>query len=203
MITRSPRQLQELLGLVPKIIKQKYEITHLQERLKLFKLDVKLSETLGEKCWCYYELCKMSTELKQLDQAKVFARKCYRIAEEVNENEWCINAYLFLTKIYLLQENKDDAQKFLSIVINITHQIKDQASSDNLKNCLNIIKKMDADDSFELRKEKHRQKKIISMISNRQLKDEYSHLFQKMSVIKANRRFNIVPKAELVEERNR
>lgn len=197
VVIKTNIQLEEFLELLPNVFEYKHATVEVENRIKLFKNYMKTSRSKNEFCWCYYELCKMNIELRRLESAKIFAKRCLRFAEEIKESEWCINAYLLATKIYLLQHQLEDAQRNLLDAIEIAQQSQDYTATNNMKYCFNVIDRMTVDDPLGLREVKHRQAQILSIIEDPKDRESCSHLFHHIRTLTKHRRFDVIPRANL------
>lgn len=84
----------------------------------------------------YHELSRFHCELKQFELARVYARKCIQMAEKINNNKWVINARMLITRVNMLQHNKNDAKTEIFNAIDVA---KNKLLDTDLEEYLNKV----------------------------------------------------------------
>lgn len=75
--------------------------------------------TPEEMAWLYHELSRYHLELKQFELSRVYARKCITEGRRCNNLRWVINAMMLITKVNMVQHNKNDAKTEISEAIEV------------------------------------------------------------------------------------
>lgn len=79
-----------------------------------------------ETAWLYHELSRFSIELRKFEMARVYARKCIQEARKCNNPRWIINAMLLITKVNMLQHNRNDAKNEVRSAIAFAETMNDE-----------------------------------------------------------------------------
>ncbi|XP_076270398.1 outer dynein arm-docking complex subunit 4-like [Rhynchophorus ferrugineus] len=146
-----------------------------------------------EVCWFYHELSRYHLEVKKLDLARVYARKCIQEGRAYKNLQWVLNGTMLLAKCNLQQHNKNDAKNDLLSAIKCAETLKDDDKVNFLKQCLDVVEYVEFDDIFGAKELEKREQRIIQMMASTKMKDEVAHLFRKMSAMPSTRRMTVIP----------
>ncbi|XP_060517668.1 outer dynein arm-docking complex subunit 4 [Cylas formicarius] len=146
-----------------------------------------------EICWYYHELSRYHIELKKLDLARVYSRKCIQEAKTIPNLRWELNGTMLMVKCNLQQHNKNDAQNTLAEAMKCAEQLHDNDLVDYINKCMDVAEGVEFDDIFGPQELEKREKKIISMMQTAKMKDEASYLFKQMSAMPSSRRMTVIP----------
>lgn len=83
---------------------------NIRKQINIYEDRLRKADSTEELAWLYHELSRFHCEMKQFELARVYARKCIQMAEEVSNNKWIINARMLITRVNMLQHNKNDAK---------------------------------------------------------------------------------------------
>ncbi|XP_030757499.1 uncharacterized protein LOC115883299 isoform X2 [Sitophilus oryzae] len=162
------------------------EIVELERRLENAVLPQEI-------CWFYHELSRYHIEVKKLDLARVYARKCIQQAKINKIIYWIFNGTMLLAKCNLQQHNKNDAKNDLLSAIKCSETLKDSTKVDFINKCLEVVENVEFDDIFGTKELEKRENRIIQMMSSTKMKDEVAHLFHQMSAMPPSRRMTVIP----------
>lgn len=192
-ISRVPSTDSVIDDIKPVYTDNKKEMQRLEKRL------TEDARSVDEICWCYYEMCKNSIEMKQYEMAKIYAKQCIHLAKEISNLEWHFITTMLLVRIHIDQRNKIDAANELCNA----KQLADKLSNENLVlyvgKCFNVIDQIVFDDTQSPQILVKREKLILGLLNDERLKDEFSHLFRVMNAIPAQRRMSVMPGIKATE----
>ncbi|KAG5878719.1 hypothetical protein JTB14_032832 [Gonioctena quinquepunctata] len=164
-----------------------------RRQIKTFERRLKNSEDPLELCWCLHELARFNIEIKKWELARVYSRKCVQDATAISDWEWAVNATMLLAKIYIQQHNRNDARSEIISALGMADQLKDENLKLYLERVLGVIEKVEFDDIYGPQVLEKREKKILSMINNDKMKNEFAYLFRMMAAMPASRRMTVMP----------
>lgn len=116
-------------------------IMNVRKQISTYEDRLRKADSTQELAWLYHELSRFHCELKQFELARVYARKCIQMAEEIGNNKWIINARMLITRVNMLQHNKNDAKTEVYNAIDVAkNKMQDLDLEEYLnKVCFNII----------------------------------------------------------------
>ncbi|CAH1155097.1 unnamed protein product [Phaedon cochleariae] len=185
-ISREPSSDSIIQELKNVFVDYKKQIATFEERLQHV-------ESNDELCWCFHELARYHSEMKKWELARVYSRKCIQEGSHKDNWEWVVNATMLLVKIDIQQHNKNDAKNEINCALDVAAQLNDRILKEYLEKCLTVIDKIEFDDIYGPKVLEQREKRILAMMSNGKMKDEFAHLFRMMAAMPASRRMSVMP----------
>ncbi|KAG5873554.1 hypothetical protein JTB14_001453 [Gonioctena quinquepunctata] len=146
-----------------------------------------------EICLCYHELARFHMALKQFDHARAYARKCTNEAREYGHSEWLVNSLMLLVRIHIREHNRQDAIGDVKEAMEVASHINDERLNHYLQRCLTVLKQFVFDEMTVEKKIQAREKRLVNLMMNDKLKDEFVHIFNKMAALPSSRRMYVLP----------
>ncbi|XP_053607894.1 outer dynein arm-docking complex subunit 4-like [Plodia interpunctella] len=162
-----------------------------KRRLQVLERGLNMSVRPSERCYILHELARLHIDTKQPQRARFYALKCQSEARTTNLRVWFLNATFLLARCHLLQNNRPEARATLIEGASLSRMYGYQDVADFYDTCVDVSLEGDvASTEAELEK---REKEMVGLMQDDDLKSAAKHLFRKMSVLPANRRFSIMP----------
>lgn len=186
-VSRVPSNDSVIDDIKPVFSDYKKNLSILEKRLQ------EQAQSSEEICWCYGEMCKNSIEMKKFDLARAYAKYCIREAKKSNNLEWIFITTMLLVKINVQQRNRNDALNELDNASKVAKELGNQGLEKYVQKCLQVVRELNLNIEFGSEIILNRQKNILAIIENTNLKKEFSHLFKMMSGVTASRRLTVIP----------
>lgn len=117
----------------------KHVFIHYRKWNSLYEERLRKATSLEETTWLYHELSRFNIELKQYELSRVYARKCIQDARKSNNQRWIINAMMLITKVDMLQHNRNDAKLEMESALQVAKDMDDEDLVKYLEKVLNIL----------------------------------------------------------------
>ncbi|XP_059047143.1 uncharacterized protein LOC131842583 [Achroia grisella] len=162
-----------------------------KHRMRVLERGLTLSSRAPERCYILHELARLHVDTKQAHRARFYATKCQAECRAANQRVWLLNATFLLARCHLLQNNRPEGRAALieGAALSRTFGYDDVAAF--FDTCVNVSLEGEVLSS-EAALEK-REKAVVNLMQDDDLRSAAEHLFRKMSVIPAARRFSIMP----------
>ncbi|KAJ0177245.1 hypothetical protein K1T71_007254 [Dendrolimus kikuchii] len=166
-----------------------------KQRLRNLERAFTTSTRAAERCYLLHELARLLIDTKKALRARFYAFKCQSDARASNHRVWLLNALFLLARCHLLQNNRPEARAVLleAAVLARSYGIEDVTAF--FDTCVDVSLEGEVLSS-EAPLEK-REKAMVSLMQDDDLRSEAKHLFKRMSVIPASRRFSVMPGARV------
>lgn len=125
--------------------------------------------------------------------ARFFGNKCIVEGKATQNLQWVINVYVLLAKLCFMQKNKIDAKLQIKSAQDLAEEMKDKTLQLYLEKCQEVIDNIAFDEELGEKMLKKREKKIMEMMIDYHLKEEFDNLFRAMSSVPQRRRMSIMP----------
>lgn len=186
-VSREPSNDSVLEEVKPVFTDYKKELRNLEKRLK------EQAQSSDEICWCYYEMCHNSIMMKKYEIARIYAKQCIQHAKLTENSEWIFITTMLLVRMNVEQRNINDASNEISNAKEIAKELDNQSLVNYTEKCLEVVNSIDLDTAQTSEVLMNRQNKILALVENAKLKDEFSYLFRMMSSMPASRRMPVIP----------
>ncbi|XP_063824995.1 uncharacterized protein LOC135074586 [Ostrinia nubilalis] len=168
-----------------------------KSRLRILERNLAMSTRAPERCYILHELARLLMETKQAHRARFFALKCQSEARTAGQHIWLLNSTFLLARCHLLQNNRPEARAALLEAVGLSRSYGFGDVAGFLDTCVNISLEGEVGTTEAILEK--REKAMVSLMQDDDLRSAAEHLFRRMSVIPAARRFSIMP-ATRVEE---
>ncbi|KAL4704962.1 hypothetical protein ACJJTC_013419 [Scirpophaga incertulas] len=167
----------------------------IKQRLRILERTLTTSTRPPERCYLLHELARLHLESKQAQRARYFAMKCQTEARASEHRVWLLNATFLIASCHLLQNNRPEARAALIEAANTAQSYNYSAVAAFLNTCVNISLEGEVfGDEASLEK---REKAMVSLMQDEDLRSAAEHLFKRMSLVPASRRFSVMPSARV------
>nr|XP_021192426.2 uncharacterized protein LOC110377748 [Helicoverpa armigera] len=154
-----------------------------------------MSTRATERCYLLHELARLNVDLKNPLRARMYASKCQAEARNCNHRPWLLNAQFLLARCHLLQNNRPEARAVLLEAAGLARSFGFSEVAAFYDTCVNVSLEGEVlAAAAPLRK---REKDLVSLMQDDDLRSAATHLFKRMSLIPASRRFSIMPGARM------
>ncbi|CAK1596191.1 unnamed protein product [Parnassius mnemosyne] len=160
-------------------------------RLRALERSLSLHARPSERCYVLHELSRIYVDTKQAQKARFFALKCQSEARTADQRIWLINTTFLLARCHLLQNNRPEARAALIEGAALARSFGFQDVATFFETCVNVSTEGEVG-STEALLEK-REQEMIRLMQDDDLRSAAKHLFKRMSVIPASRRFSVLP----------
>ncbi|XP_013198598.1 outer dynein arm-docking complex subunit 4 [Amyelois transitella] len=168
-----------------------------KRRLQVLERGLNMSVRPSERCYILHELARLHIDTKQSQRARFYALKCQSECRAANQRVWLLNATFLLARCHLMQNNRPEARAALIEGASLARSYGYQDVADFYDTCVDVSLEGEvASTEAELEK---REKEMVGLMQDDDLKSAAQHLFRKMSVLPANRRFSIMPGTRVEE----
>ncbi|XP_045515191.1 uncharacterized protein LOC123708490 isoform X2 [Pieris brassicae] len=162
-----------------------------KRRLRGLERALSVSNRASERCYVLHELCRLHADTKQAHRAKFFALKCQAEARSSKQRVWLLNITFLLARCHLLQNNRPETRAALIEGAGIARACGYRDVAAFFETCVNVSMEGEvASGDGALEK---RERAMVSLMPDNDMRLAAQHLFRKMSVIPASRRFSIMP----------
>ncbi|XP_038212082.1 uncharacterized protein LOC119832489 [Zerene cesonia] len=162
-----------------------------KRRLRTLERALSQSTRAWERCYVLHELSRLHADTKQAHRAKFFALKCQTEARSSNQRIWLLNSTFLLARCHLLQNNRPETRATLIEGAGLARAYGYHDVAAFFDTCVNISLEGEIASSDAILEK--REKAMVSLMQDDDLRLAAEHLFRKMSVIPASRRFSIMP----------
>ncbi|CAG4982988.1 unnamed protein product [Colias eurytheme] len=162
-----------------------------KRRLRTLERALSQSTRAWERCYILHELSRLHADTKQAHRAKFFALKCQTEARSSNQRIWLLNTTFLLARCHLLQNNRPETRATLIEGAGLARAYGYHDVAAFFDTCVNISLEGEIASSDAILEK--REKAMVSLMQDDDLRLAAEHLFRKMSVIPASRRFSIMP----------
>ncbi|KAF9824669.1 hypothetical protein SFRURICE_004126 [Spodoptera frugiperda] len=169
-------------------------------RIRTLERALSMSTRESERCYLLHELARLNVDTKQPLKARVYATKCQTEAKASNQRSWLLNAQFLLARCHLLQNNRPEARAVLLEAAGLARSYGYGEVADFYDTCVNVSLEGEviaSDAPLE-----KREKDLVSLMQDDDLRSAARHLFKRMSNIPVSRRFSIMPGARVEESAN-
>ncbi|KAJ8730081.1 hypothetical protein PYW07_017119 [Mythimna separata] len=166
-------------------------------RIRTLERSLTMSTRSSERCYLLHELARLNVDTKQPLKARVYASKCQTEARSSNQRPWLLNALFLMARCHLLQNNRPETRAVLLEAAGLARSYGYHEVADFYDTCVNVSLEgevLAADAPLE-----KREKDLVSLMQDDDLRSAAQHLFKRMSLIPASRRFSIMPGARVEE----
>ncbi|VVD00823.1 unnamed protein product [Leptidea sinapis] len=139
-----------------------------------------------ERCYVLHELSRLYADAKQTYKAKYYALKCQSESRSANQRVWLLNALFLLARCHLLQNNRPEARATLLEAAGLARAFGHSDVAEFFDTCVNVSLEGDVA-STEALIEK-REKAMVSLMQDNEMRLAAEHLFRRMSTIFDNAR---------------
>ncbi|XP_063618318.1 outer dynein arm-docking complex subunit 4-like isoform X2 [Cydia splendana] len=168
--------------------------TDVKNRLRTLERSVALAERASERCYILHELARLYADTKKAQKARYYSTKC-QAARSSGQSVWLLNATFLLARCHVLQNNRPDARAALLEGSSMARAFGYGDVSEFFDTCANVSTEGEILLSEEpLTK---REKDMVSLMQDDDLKSAAEHLFRRMSTVPVARRFSIMPGARM------
>ncbi|XP_072931543.1 outer dynein arm-docking complex subunit 4-like isoform X2 [Epargyreus clarus] len=164
-----------------------------KRRLRTLERALSVSGRASERCYVMHELSRLHAETKQAHRARFYALKCQSEARNADQRTWLLNATFLLARCHLLQNNRPEARAALIEGAALARSFRYMDIASFFDTCVNVSMEGEIA-STEATLEK-REKAMVSLMQDDDLRMAAEHLFRRMSVIPVSRRFSVMPGA--------
>ncbi|XP_026724963.1 uncharacterized protein LOC113491947 [Trichoplusia ni] len=164
-------------------------------RLRTLERALSMSTRESERCYLLHELARLNVDTKQALKARVYASKCQTEARASNQRVWLLNALFLLARCHLLQNNRPEARAVLLEAAGLARSSGYHEVAEFYDTCVNVSLEGEviaSDAPLE-----KREKDLLSLMQDDDLRSAARHLFKRMSLIPASRRFSVMPGARV------
>ncbi|XP_012551224.2 uncharacterized protein LOC101736591 [Bombyx mori] len=162
-----------------------------KQRIRVVERALALSMRASERCYLLHELARLSIETKQNLRALFYATKCQNESRASGQRVWLINATFLLARCHLLQNNRPEARAVLLEGSSLARSYGFSDVAAFFDTCVNVS--LEGEVAFSEAPLEKREKDMVGLMQDADLKAAAEHLFRRMSVIPASRRFSIMP----------
>ncbi|XP_045771682.1 uncharacterized protein LOC123871785 isoform X2 [Maniola jurtina] len=164
-----------------------------KRRLRTLERSLTVSGRAPERCYVLHELARLHADTKQAHRARFYAVKCQSEAKSANLQVWLLNASFLLARCHVLQNNRPEARAQLieGAALARSFHYPDVAAFFDTCVDISLEGEIGPRDSLLVKREKA----MVSLMQDDDLRQAAVHLFRRMSVLPASRRFSIMPGA--------
>ncbi|XP_057669957.1 outer dynein arm-docking complex subunit 4-like [Diorhabda carinulata] len=174
----------------------------IKQQLEFFEKRLVTAEAPLEICWCYHELARFQMLNKRYEEARVYCKNGILEAQDHEDQvQWLFNLHMLMTRICIRYQNKNDALLSLQNCMNVADQIKDKDLKSYIRRCTEIVNDIELDDDTGEKVIQKRQMKILALMANDKIKEEFSHLFRTMAAQPSSRRMNLMAGVQMKGKR--
>ncbi|CAH2235270.1 jg20645 [Pararge aegeria aegeria] len=162
-----------------------------KRRLRALERSLTLSGRAPERCYVLHELARLHADTRQAHRARFYAAKCQSEAKSSKLHAWCINATFLLARCHVLQNNRPEsrAQLIEGAALARSFGYLDVAAFFDTCVDISLEGEVGSNDSILVKREKA----MVSLMQDDDLRQAAEHLFRRMSVLPASRRFSVMP----------
>ncbi|KAG6445329.1 hypothetical protein O3G_MSEX003875 [Manduca sexta] len=162
-----------------------------KRRLRALERALTLSTRTSERCYLLHEVTRLHVDTKQPIKARFYATKCQTEARNANQRVWILNAIFLLARCHLLQNNRPEARAVLIEAAGLARSYGFDDVAAFFDTCVNVS--LEGEVAFSEAPLEKRERDMVSLMQDDDLRSAAEHLFRRMSVIPAARRFSIMP----------
>ncbi|KAI8436009.1 hypothetical protein MSG28_004145 [Choristoneura fumiferana] len=162
-----------------------------KSRLRTLDRALKLSVRAAERCYLLHELARLYVDTKQAHKARFYSIKCQAEARGSGQWVWLLNATFLLARGHVLQNNRPEGRAALLEGAALARSFKFDDVSEFFDTCATVATEgelLAGEASLE-----KREKAMVSLMQDDDLRSAAQHLFKRMSTVPAARRFSIMP----------
>ncbi|XP_068632204.1 outer dynein arm-docking complex subunit 4-like [Battus philenor] len=163
----------------------------IRRRLRTLERTLSLNGRASERCFVLHELCRLYVDTKQAHKARFFALKGQSEARLADQRIWLLNITFLLARCHLLQNNRPEARAALIEGGGLARSFGFTDVGAFFDTCVNISGEGEIGSSEALLEK--REKEMVNLMQDDDLRSAAKHLFKRMSVIPASRRFSVLP----------
>ncbi|CAB3224225.1 unnamed protein product [Arctia plantaginis] len=168
-------------------------------RIRNLERSLTMSTKRSERCYVLHELARLHVETKQAMKARYYAHKCQNEAKAANLQAWLLNVLFLLARCHLLQNNRPEARAVLLEATGLARSYGFGDIAEFFETCVNVSVEGEIVATTDACLEK-RQKDLVDLMQDDDLKSAARYLFRRMSLIPAARRFSIMPGARAEDD---
>ncbi|KAJ2946074.1 hypothetical protein O0L34_g4993 [Tuta absoluta] len=165
-----------------------------KRRLRALEVALDASARPAERCYLLHELARLNIDTKQTQKARYFAYKCQSEARATKQRSWLLNATFLLARGHILQNNRQEARAALIEGAGLARSYRMPEVAEFFDTCVNVSLEGDVEADDETVEQ--REKDMVNLLDD-DMKSEAEHLFRKMAVLPAQRRFSVMPGARI------
>ncbi|CAG9093776.1 unnamed protein product [Plutella xylostella] len=145
----------------------------------------------AERCYVAHELARLHLDLKQPQRARYYAYKCRADARAANQRLWLLNAAFVFARCNIQLNNRNEAKAALLEAAGWARQFGYSDVSAFLDTCATVSTEGEVEAEEEPLQ--RREKAMVSLMQDDDLKSAAKHLFKRMSMVPTTRRFSVMP----------
>ncbi|XP_049868931.1 uncharacterized protein LOC126368815 [Pectinophora gossypiella] len=169
-----------------------------KRRLRALEMALSLSARPSERCYLLHELARLHIDTKQSIKARFYAYKCQAEARAASQRLWLLNACFLLARGHVMSNNRPEARASLIEAASLARSYRMPEVAEFFDTCINVSTEGEVEIT-EACIEK-REKAMVGLMQDDDMKSEAQHLFRKMSTLPAQRRFSILPGARIEDK---
>ncbi|CAH2037404.1 unnamed protein product, partial [Iphiclides podalirius] len=156
-----------------------------RRRLRTLERMLSLNGRASERCYVLHELARLYVDTKQAHKARVYAHKGQAEARSADQRIWLLNLTFLLARCHLLQNNRPEARAALLEGAGLARSFGFADAVAFFDTCVNISAEGEIGSSEALLDK--REKEMVNLMQDEDLKSAAKYLFKRMSVIPASR----------------
>ncbi|XP_041978325.1 outer dynein arm-docking complex subunit 4-like isoform X2 [Aricia agestis] len=160
-----------------------------KRRLRVLERGLSLGRA-AERCYVLHELARLHADTKRPHRARFYALKC-QAARQQEQRVWLLNATFLLARCHLQHNNVPEARATLLEGAAFARSFGYHDVATFFDTCVNIAMEGEVEMSDAILAK--REKAMVSLMQDEDMKKEAEHLFRRMSVIPTERRFSVLP----------
>ncbi|XP_075973214.1 outer dynein arm-docking complex subunit 4-like [Anticarsia gemmatalis] len=146
----------------------------------------------SERCYLLHELARIYVDTRKSMKARYYAHKCQVEAKAGNQRVWVLNGLFLLARCHLLQNNRPEARAALMEAAGLARTYGYSEVAEFYDTCVEVCLEGEIITTQDATVEKRR-KDLVNLMQDDDLKSEALHLFKRMSLVPASRRFSVLP----------
>ncbi|CAH2106357.1 unnamed protein product [Euphydryas editha] len=164
-----------------------------KRRLRVLERALATSTRAPERCYVLHELARLHADTKQAHRAKFYALKCQGESRSAGQRTWLLNATFLLARCHILQNNRPESRAALIEGAGLARSYGYNDVAAFFDTCVDVSLEgeIGSTDSILVKREKA----MVSLMQDDDMRMAAEHLFRRMSVIPASRRFSVMPGA--------
>ncbi|XP_045535820.1 uncharacterized protein LOC106721168 [Papilio machaon] len=168
-----------------------------RRRLRTLERILSLNGRASERCYALHELARLHVDTKQAYKARFYAHKGQTEARSADQRIWLLNMTFLLARCHLLQNNRPEARAALIEGASLARSYGFPDVAAFFDTCVNVSGEGEVGSSEALLVK--REKEMVNLMQDDDLRSAAKYLFKRMSVIPASRRFSVLPGTHMDE----
>ncbi|XP_050345917.1 outer dynein arm-docking complex subunit 4-like [Nymphalis io] len=164
-----------------------------KRRLRRLERALTVSGRASERCYALHEFGRLLADTKQAHRARFYALKCQSEARSTGQRVWLLNATFLLARCHILQNNRPESRAALIEGAGLARSFGYKDVAAFFDTCVDVSLEGEIGSSDSILEK--REKAMVSLMQDDDMRKAAEHLFRRMSVIPASRRFSVMPGA--------